>query len=209
MSAPAGWYPDPSDGSRQRWWDGARWAPSPPPTFAPAVAPPYATPAKVQADTTTVWIWIAIAASVVPFVTLFLIDWDGYIDGVVGAAGGYGAPEQLLQWQLHTIAVSSISWLALAAVIVFSWLDWRELRRRGVPAPFHWSWSFFALLSGGVAVYMIGRAVVLRRRTVAAGWPPLWVWACLTALGYLVTIIWVVRFMDAIFSRLGGLSFGA
>ena len=26
MSAPAGWYPDPSDPTRQRWWDGAHGA---------------------------------------------------------------------------------------------------------------------------------------------------------------------------------------
>ena len=39
MSAPAGWYPDPSDPTRQRWWDGARWAaPAAPVAPAPQVA---------------------------------------------------------------------------------------------------------------------------------------------------------------------------
>lgn len=35
----AGWYPDPQDPSRTRWWDGARWGqPAPAPQLA-AVAP--------------------------------------------------------------------------------------------------------------------------------------------------------------------------
>jgi hypothetical protein len=27
MAAPAGWYPDPTAGGAQRWWDGHKWAP--------------------------------------------------------------------------------------------------------------------------------------------------------------------------------------
>lgn len=203
MSAPAGWYPDPSDPTRQRWWDGARWsAPAPAPYAAPA-------PAPVRVDTNTVWIWLAVVASVMPFTTLLLIDWNGYLDGIVAASAGYGGDAQLLQWQWHTIAVSSLSWIAIAAVILFSWLDWRELRRRGVPTPFHWSWSFFGLLSAGVAVYMIGRAVVLRRRTVAGGWPPLWVWITVTAIGYVVTSFWVVSLVGTILTRLSGVVAGS
>ena len=92
MSAAAGWYPDPSGAPRQRWWDGAQWtayerdapvapapaAPSAPPCAAPAyAAQPYAAappaayaatgmPSKVQVDTNTVWIWLAIVATVLP-----------------------------------------------------------------------------------------------------------------------------------------------
>lgn len=210
MSAPAGWYPDPSDPARQRWWDGAQWTvhgqvarPAYP------AAPAYAAPAKVRADTNTVWIWLAVAASVVPFLTLFLIDWDGYLDGMTSMASGYAGTGELVRWQLHTIAVSSIAWIAIAAFILFSWLDWRELRKRGIPAPFHWAWSFFALLSAGIAVYMIGRAVVLNRRTERGGWPPLWVWIGLTVIGYIVTIVWTLSFIETVFTRLGGLYSGA
>lgn len=201
MSAPAGWYPDPSDASRQRWWDGAQWAAAAPSQYAPAPSA-FAPPAPVQVETGTVWVWLAVVASIVPFFVLFFIDWGGYLDAIVAAGNGYSSGSELVRWQLQTLAVSALSWIAIAAYIVFAWLDWRELRRRGVAAPFHWAWSFFALLSAGLAVYMIGRAVVLRRRTVAGGWPPLWVWVGATALGYVATIVWFIWFFGTFFERL-------
>jgi hypothetical protein len=49
MSAPiAGWYPDPQDATRLRWWDGVRWgalAPEPAPSYAAAAAPVWETQA--------------------------------------------------------------------------------------------------------------------------------------------------------------------
>ncbi|WP_161972344.1 DUF2510 domain-containing protein [Glaciihabitans arcticus] len=36
---PAGWYPDPQDGSRSRWWDGSRWTASVSDPQPPAPAP--------------------------------------------------------------------------------------------------------------------------------------------------------------------------
>jgi hypothetical protein len=38
---PAGWYPDPEDGSRSRWWDGRAWTEH----LAPA-APPWPPPSQ-------------------------------------------------------------------------------------------------------------------------------------------------------------------
>jgi len=206
MSAPAGWYPDPAAPGRHRWWDGAQWTAHQQPVVT---APAYRAPAPHDIPTGTVWVWLAIAASVVPFLVVFLIDWNGYLDGITGTAYGYSNSAELIAWQLHTMAVSLISWAAIAAFIVFSWLDWRELRRRGVAAPFHWAWSFFALLSAGMAVYMIGRAVVLKRRTVAGGWPPLWTWIGATVVGYILVIVWVVWLVQSVFTRLGVLSLSA
>ena len=51
MTTPAGWYPDPTDSTRNRWWDGMQWtenyapaAPQAAPTApaAPSAAPGYA-----------------------------------------------------------------------------------------------------------------------------------------------------------------------
>lgn len=205
MSTPAGWYPDPSGSAGTRWWDGAQWSPH---TQAPAYpAAAYAAarpaPAQVEVPTTTVWIWLAIAFSVVPFFSIFLLDWRGFIDAItVSAARGMGSPD-LVAWQLNSLVISFVSWGAIAAFILFSWLDWRELRSRGVDSPFHWAWSFFGLLSLGVAVYMIGRAVVLRRRTVNPAGAPLWAWIAATSAGYVAVFAWLFWFMGALFTAIG------
>ena len=217
MSVPAGWYPDPTDPTRELWWDGVGWtahqravasavpvAPAHPYAAAPAsvVPPAFAMPPKAQVDTNTVWVWLAIAASLLPFTVLFLIDWDGYFDAVLYASND-NDPTGILQWEMQLIGVSLIGTALLGLFVVFSWLDWRELRRRGVPRPFHWGWSFFAFVSGGLAVYMIGRAVVLARRTVAGGWAPLWVWIGVTVLGYVITIAWTIKMVSTMISQLG------
>jgi hypothetical protein len=57
-----------------------------------------------------------------------------------------------------------LSFVIMALTILFAFLDWRELKRRGVPAPFHWAFSFLAVAGFGI-VYPIGRSVVVKRRT--------------------------------------------
>jgi len=50
MSTPAGWYPDPSDPARQRWWDGNAWTEHvhPPAAPEPVAATPQPAPAAPQ-----------------------------------------------------------------------------------------------------------------------------------------------------------------
>lgn len=206
MNAPAGWYPDPSDASAQRWWDGTQWtthsSPAAPaaPQYAPQYgAPQYApqygansVPPKVAADTNTLWIWIAIAVSVVPLVSLLLFDWSGYAAAMTRLRDDPTVVADLMQWQLRSLMISVLGWVAAAAYIVLSWLDWRELRRRGIPAPFHWAWSFLGLL-----VYTIGRTVVLKRRTVSGGWPPLWALIAVSVISIIVSISLVFTIVEA------------
>jgi len=230
VSAPAGWYPDPADAAARRWWDGTQWtaqtapaprfgeyapnpaapvapvapaAPAYPPyPTAPASADPGATPPAVDVPTQTIWVWLAVAASVLPMLSIFLFDWNGYLSLIAAmmraaesGSGTAAATADLTSWEMRTLGISLIGWACYAAFIVFSWLDWRELKRRGVPAPFGWAWSFFVLVSAGSAVYMIGRAVVLRRRTVAGGWAPLWTWVAATVVGFVAAIslgVWLV-----------------
>lgn len=202
MSAPAGWYPDPQSPAAQRWWDGTQWSAhvQPAPT---AWAPP--APAPVQVGTSTPWVWLAIVVSVLPYLTVFLIDWNGYLDSLVRIQyQPSAAMAGMMQWQLSALLVSLLSWVALGAFIVLAWLDWRELIRRGVPAPFSWAWAFFAL-AGGAAVYMIGRAVVLKRRTESGGWPPLSTWIAVTAVAYVLSLIWTFSMVENMMTRIFGL----
>ncbi len=206
MSAPAGWYPDPSDASRQRWWDGARWT-AHESVAAPAYAaatPTYGVPAsvpqpyaRVDADTNTVWIWVAIGVSALSLFSLFLFDVNGYVDAVVRSTQSSQGATDLIQWQLRSLAISAMGWIVAAAYIVSSWLDRRELLRRGIPGPFHWAWSFLGLL-----VYVIGRAVVLKRRTVRGGWAPMWVMIGLTAIGVIVAIVFTVTLTQTMVERM-------
>ncbi len=47
MSAPAGWFPDPSDPSKQRWWDGTNWI-GPARSLPPAQVSPPGLPRQVS-----------------------------------------------------------------------------------------------------------------------------------------------------------------
>jgi len=50
-TTPAGWYPDPSDASKQRWWDGTQWTNQQQPAAgygAPPPAPGYGAPGYAQ-----------------------------------------------------------------------------------------------------------------------------------------------------------------
>ena len=205
MSTPAGWYPDPSDPARLRWWDGSQWT-------VHHSAGQYRSAPKVVAydmpkrdvDTNTVWIWLAIAVTIVPMFGLLLLDADTFVATTMSSSngdGGYGDIAGIWQWQLRSLFVSLLGWVALAAYVVLSWLDWRELRRRGVVLPFHWAWSFLGML-----VYVIGRTVVLRRRTVAGGWPPLWGIIASSALSLVVASVWLIGFFRAMFDAIAMMS---
>jgi hypothetical protein len=83
-----------------------------------------------------------------------------------------------------------LSWLLVGVSILFAGLDWRELKARGVPQPFHWAYAFFALAGAGVFVYLIGRTVVLRRRTGNGGGAPLWVVIAIYVVLFIGAIVW-------------------
>jgi hypothetical protein len=200
--APAGWYPI-AGTSQQRWWDGARWTEH---VYPPAAAVAPAVPvAAVQATTPatytalrapegtkpgTVWFWLlAVGAPVLAL--LDLVPTSIYLSQLVGTdladptaiAADTFSPAYL-------IALLS-GWFTYAVCIVFALLDWRELKARGVPKPFHWAWSFFVLLVGWPAVYMIGRTVVVKRRT-GGGMAPLWVFIGLEVVTFVVTLVIVI-----------------
>jgi hypothetical protein len=91
------------------------------------------------------------------------------------------------------LASYGLSFLLFAAAILLIVLDWRALNKASVPRPFHWAWGFFMII--GAPVYMIGRSIVVRRRT-GSGLAPMFVNLGLIVVNFAIGItIAVVTFM--------------
>jgi hypothetical protein len=214
-TAPAGWYPVAAGSPQQRWWDGTQWtehvhdprvvAPSPAGVQQAAVAtePPLRAAAGVKPG--TVWFWLlAVGAPVLTI--LDLIPLSIYLSQVIGGDTSDPTAIAANTFNAAYVLVLLSGWFIYAVCIVFALLDWRELKAHGVPKPFHWAWSFFVLLVGWPAVYMIGRAVVVKRRT-GAGLAPLWVFIGLEVVAFVVSVVVVVTAFIQIISLLSdGLS---
>src|SRR5690606_30673853 len=95
---------------------------------------------------------------------------------------------------LLTIA---LGFLCYGAGVVFAYLDWRELARRGVPRPFHWAFQFIPYW-----VYPIGRAVVVSRRTGGTGMAVLWATIASIVLLFVFSIVLTFVAIAAVFSAL-------
>lgn len=209
-STPPGWYPDPAGSPQQRWWDGVQWTAQLTGPTVPVPQPQYAPAASLRApdgtNPSTVWIWLVVATHaaqgliVIPFLIqisgafpqffAYSLEHSGSADSMNGPAvfqelmpifsGVFGA----------SLFYTVLGWVTLALSIVFSYLDWRELERRGLPKPFHWAYAFFAFTGAGILVYVIGRSVVARRRT-GTGVAPMWVTIAITAVGIIGSIVWM------------------
>ena len=223
----AGWYPDPAGTSRTRWWDGTRWTENYSAPAAQAAATPWSTPTGTggQAPTadggaasaypamqpygaapapkapegtspSTPYIWLI---ALLPVVTLILsVAQLSTIDQMIANASDPNGP----LFTTTDLLTTGVSLLLAAATVVFAFLDARTLAARGVPRPFHWAWSFFALLSA--PVYMIGRSVVVRRR-VGSGLAPMFVNLSLILLGFIIGIVAAVIATTRIFETIPGL----
>jgi hypothetical protein len=169
-SAPAGWYPDPDDPARGRYWNGNAWTDlfhTPGQPF-PAGAVPKAPPGT---DANTAWIWLIVLMPIVPMVLVFFLPWGSVFDIDLTARDPYTMMSGM--WDLY---LSPILWIATALnylvyglSVFFAYRDVKVLTARNVPRPFHWAFAFL----GGI-VYAIGRSIVVGRRT-GKGYAPIWV----------------------------------
>ena len=164
--APAGWYPSAPGSAELRWWDGSQWT-NHSHTLGVDSGQPLAAPAGTSSN--TVWIWIFALLPLaqlaeIPFLaTLYARIFSVDLRSSAAISAAEYAPGSGY-WTIQGIGV-----LLYAVYVVLGLLDYRSLRSRGVPRPFHWAWSFLSAI-----VYMIGRTVVVRRRT-GSGLAPLWV----------------------------------
>lgn len=195
-AAPAGWYTDPSNAQRNRWWDGTQWTEN----FSDPYAPAAALKAPAGTRVYNVWIWLVLFLPVITLPLLFTIDFSSVFSGI-----DYSDPSSATraQFELMTspgaILLTVGGWVITAAVIVASYLDWRWLKAAGVPKPFHWAFAFFSL--AGYPVYAIGRAVVTQRRT-GQGIAVMWIAIALIVVVFIVSIVWAVSMLSAIMSQL-------
>ena len=189
-AVPPGWYPDANAPGHQRWWDGTQWTDH--------VQAPYSTAQSYAAlkapagtKTGTVWIWLIVLLPLLGYSAFFLIDWKSYIDSVVessvtstlgGTPSSYSASLALYSSPGYLLS-QGLSFVIYALTVVFAALDVRELKRRGVPQPFHWAFSFLTTI-----VYIIGRSVVVKRRT-GGGMAPLWIYIGEMVLGLIAGVV--------------------
>lgn len=196
---PAGWYPDPDQPSRGRFWDGGAWTqlfhnPGEPFPAPPALKAPAGTPWQ------TTWLWLIVLLPVLIYIPLLLIPWGSLF------AFDPRTPSSMVQAELALILSPGyigtlvLSWLVYGLSVFFAYRDVKELAARGVPKPFHWA---FAFISG--MVYTIGRSVVVHRRT-GRGHAPIWVEVAIFAVGIVVSIVIMVTMIGAMTHPFGGLS---
>lgn len=171
-----GWFPDPSGGAGARWWDGQTWtqhvSDSVPQVAAASIEPRRVSPGTPRY---TPHIWIIVAIPVVWILLVLFLNTNGYriysaLAPSVGPLADYTGPGILLLQQLSI-------WLVYGLSVMFAFFDRRVLLRRGFDRPFHWAWSFL-----GSYVYVIGRSIIVRRRS-DGGLVPMWL-----ALGILVVL---------------------
>lgn len=223
QQTPPGWYPDAAGVTR--WWDGYQWTAHT--QAAAAAVPGHVAPGPVQyprvpegTPVYTRWTWwvvfLPFAAAVpavgylvdMPARIIDLVRWsmavsgpDGSIDSTYEAEFLRRMLELILSpWYLATMLVAVA---ALGLTIWFSYLDHRDLQRLGYIRPFHWAWSLLGLGGYGI-VYIIGRSVVVRRRS-GRGLAPLWVSVALYAAGIVAAFIWFVWFNAYFMGQLAGI----
>jgi hypothetical protein len=162
-------------------------APAPPTYVVPTQpAPRVPIPVDPTIRPYTPWIWLVVLLPLIaPGISL--------VASVLSIFGTSLAPVySSISGFANSGGLTAVGVVVAAATVVFAWLDWRELRNRGVQRPFHWAWAIFTLVTNGV--YIIGRSIIVRRRT-GKGLAPLWVWLALVVLGGIAwasAAIWVL-----------------
>ena len=204
-SVPAGWYPDPAGTPRQRWWDGTSWTENyTEPTAASQPYTPNAAAESAQAPAGiavyTPFIWLIALLPLLPLLALLTIDWgsifrfDPYdpASAATSTLGIFFSPGYL-------IAVFG-GFIIYGLNAFFAFRDFSYLASVGIVRPFHWAWTFLSSV-----VYVIGRSVVVGRRTGGLGKAPMWVAIGSVVFSFIVSIFMTVLMLAAMADSFGNL----
>lgn len=182
-NTPPGWYPDQS--GQQRWWDGTQWTDHVQQAYGAGSIADLKAPEGTSWN--TVWIWLILFVPLLSLIPLLTIDWTSYItQAALSATGSLG-----LLTSPGYLAAIVLGWPIYGLTVFFSYRDFRELTKRGVPRPFHWAFAFISSI-----VYAIGRSVVVKRRT-GHGSIPLWVAIGTIVLSFVYSIYLTVVIIQA------------
>ncbi|RZT58202.1 hypothetical protein EV140_2445 [Microcella alkaliphila] len=149
-------------------------------------------PAPAGTPATTLWIWLLALAPLISIWSAVTLDVDAVIELVNVAIEA--TPDGAVTTNPTTAPPATgngtglVLWLAGIGVAV---LDWRALRDRQIDRPFPWFW---AIASG--FVYVIGRSIVVRRRS-GTGLAPMWATIALQALLIAIVFSIAVRVVNA------------
>jgi hypothetical protein len=205
-SVPAGWYPDPAGTPRQRWWDGTAWtenytepaAASQP--YTPTAAAPAQAPAGINVYTP--FIWLIALLPLIPLLSLLTIDWSSMFRfDLSNPAAAATAPLGIFFSPGYLIAIFG-GFIIYGLNAFFAYRDYSYLASVGIVRPFHWAWTFLSS-----PVYVIGRSVVVGRRTGGLGKAPMWVSIGAMALSFVVTIIMTIQMFSAMTESISNLDF--
>lgn len=154
-------------------------------------------PASGGTPPMTPWIWLLALAPLFSIWSAMTLDVDAVIELVTASIEV--APDGTVTTNPTTAPPSSgngtglVVWLAGIGVAV---LDWRALRAQQIDRPFPWFW---AIASG--FVYVIGRSIVVRRRT-GTGLAPMWTTLALQAVLIAIVVSIAVRVANATLTQL-------
>jgi hypothetical protein len=173
-ATPPAWYPDPADATRLRWWDGGQWTAhlhDPSVAQHPVVSTPTVGP---QTPVYNGFIWAIVLLPLLSSIAFLTFDMNAY--AIRSLSGERGV-------SLATVPYSLIGWAIYLVIPLLAYFDRRRLQRDGYVRPFHWAWAFL-----NSAVYVIGRSVVVKRRS-GRGVAPIWIWAAVVLVSIAIAVI--------------------
>ena len=204
MSIPSGWYPNPDGTPTQRWWTGESWSEhvggaaaqpigqpiSTPYGSAGSVAQPYVAPGLRAPDGTsasTVPFWLFALTPLLSLLTFAVVNVSEYVRLSMSADQGTLSNSSDVMSQLaatgyfNALILSAGIWVL---TIVLAAVDSSVLKRRGVPRPFGWGWTFLSPL-----IYLVGRPIVASRRGARGSRGPVILYIVAYVLTFIITIV--------------------